>query len=76
MYDFSVPFTNNLSERDFRMAKVKQKISGCFRSLVGAKNFCLIRNLLVTAKKNNRNVFDMFQQSLREIISLDELLET
>lgn len=76
MHDFSVPFTNNLSERDFRMAKVKQKISGCFRSLVGADNFCLIRNLLVTAKKNNRNVFDMFQQSLREIISLDDLLET
>ena len=76
MHNFSVPFTNNLSERDFRMAKVKQKISGCFRSLVGADNFCLIRNLLVTAKKNNKNVFDMFQKSLREIISLDELLET
>lgn len=76
MYDFSVPFTNNLAEGDFRMAKVKQKISGCFRSLVGADNFCLIRNLLVTAKKNNKNVFDMFQQSLLEIISLEDLLET
>ena len=76
MHDFTVPFTNNLAECDFRMAKVKQKISGCFRSLVGADNFCLIRNLLVTAKKNNKNVFDMFQQSLLEIISLDDLLET
>ncbi len=56
------------------MAKVKQKISGCFRSLIGADNFCLIRNLLVTAKKNNKNIFDVSQQALQEIISLDALL--
>ena len=76
MHDFLVSFTNILAEGDFRMAKVKQKISGCFRSLVGADNFCLIRNLLVSAKKNNKNVFDMLQQSLLEIIYLDDLLET
>ena len=75
MHDFSVPFTNNLAEGDFRMAKVKQKISGCFRSLIGADNFCLIRNLLVTAKKNNKNIFNVFQQALQEIISLDDLLK-
>jgi transposase len=56
--DPAVPFTNNQAERDGRMMKLRQKISGGFRSAEGAADFALIRSLFSTAKKQGWAILD------------------
>jgi transposase len=61
MEDKLVPFTNNQGENDLRMTKVQQKISGCFRSIEGAKIFCRIRGYILTCQKHGVSITDAFK---------------
>lgn len=64
MYQAEIPFTNNQAERDLRMMKVKQKISGGFRTQEGAEVFIRIRSFISTMKKQKQNVFENIQLAL------------
>jgi transposase len=64
-----VPFTNNQAERDGRMMKLKQKISGCFRSVQGANDFMVIRTLIATAKKQGWGIIQSLMRDTQDLIN-------
>ena len=68
--DPSVPFTNNLAENDLRMMKVRQNISGCFRTAAGAEDFAALRTVLSTARKQGWNLIQTLQESPETLIAL------
>ena len=64
LWDVRVPFTNHQAEQDIRMIKVRQKISGCFRTLQGAEQFCRIRSYLSTCRKQGHNLWQAIQRAV------------
>jgi transposase len=66
--DPAVPFPNNEAERDGRMMKVRQKISGGVRSEQGARDFAVIRSLIATAKKQGWNSIQALTQDLNTLV--------
>jgi len=62
-FPLGLPFTNNEAERDLRMIKIREKISGCMRTFFGAKVFARIRGYIVTARKNTIDTFEALKHA-------------
>jgi transposase len=74
LYDPDVPFTNNLAERDIRPIKVKQKVSGGFRTREGAEIFAAIRSFISTVRKQSKNMFQYLCNVFNDCFDLNSLI--
>ena len=72
LHDLTVPFSNNEAERDLRMTKVRQKVSGCFRTVQGLKDFCTLRTIIETARKQGWDVLEILQTPPDKLIQMIE----
>jgi len=67
--DPNIPFTNNEAERDLRMGKVRQKVSGCFRTMQGAEVFCSLRTVTCTARKQSWSIIETLMKPPDQLIA-------
>ena len=72
LHDLTVPFSNNEAERDLRMTKVRQKVSGCFRTVQGLRDFCTLRSIIETARKQGWDVLKVLQTPPDKLIQMIE----
>ena len=73
LHDLSVPFTNIEAERGLRMPKVREKVSGCFRTEIGTKNYCILRTVTETGRKQGRGTLDTLRAGPAVFIELLEI---